>query len=68
MRPSAEIINPDTKQTRDDHNKTRPIYLLRLQPVHGDGVNALRRLLKFALRVCHLRCTSVSVEHDEARL
>jgi hypothetical protein len=49
-------------------DKTKPIYLLRLQPVDGDGVHALRRLLKYALRVCHLRCTSVSVEQDEARL
>ena len=46
-------------------DKTQPIYLLRLQPVHGDGVHALRRLLKYALRACRLRAISVIEETND---
>jgi hypothetical protein len=38
----------------------RPVYKLLLQPKAGvDVEKALRRLLKFALRHCQLRCVSV---------
>jgi Fe2+ transport system protein FeoA len=41
----------------------RPIYVLRLRPLEGiDPIHALRRLLKFALRVCGMRAISVEEE------
>jgi hypothetical protein len=41
----------------------RPTYLLRLQPLKGvDGVHALRRLLKRALRDFGMKCLSA---HEE---
>jgi hypothetical protein len=43
-------------------NDTRPIFVIRLRPVAGDGARDLRRLLKFALRICHLRALSVIEE------
>ena len=46
---------------RDDH-KTQPIFVIRLRPIHGDGVRGLRQLLKFALRACRLRAVSVTKE------
>jgi hypothetical protein len=52
-----------TKQR--DHNKPRPIYLLRLQPIHGDGVHALRRLLKYSGRYLGLKAISVTEEKSE---
>jgi hypothetical protein len=52
---------PDAEQTR----KTRPIYLLRLQPIHGDGVRELRRLLKYSGRYLGLKALSVREEKAE---
>ena len=43
-----------------DSDKPRPVFVLRLRPLKNvDGVRALRRLLKYALRACGLRCVSV---------
>jgi len=42
---------------------TRPIYCLRLRAQKDvDPVKALRRLLKYALRICGLRAISVEQE------
>ena len=39
---------------------SRPIYVLRLQPLpRVDPIRALRRGLKYLLRVCGLKCISV---------
>lgn len=41
-------------------------YLIRLAPLKGvDGIKALRRLLKFALRACSLRCISAEEISDD---
>jgi hypothetical protein len=38
----------------------RPVYRLLLRPEAGiDAEKELARLLKFALRQCHLRCVSI---------
>jgi hypothetical protein len=38
----------------------RPIYVLQVQPLpRVDGVQALKRALKYMLRVCGLKCISV---------
>jgi hypothetical protein len=63
---NAQILRcRDATKGRDDHNnKTehRPIYVLRLRPVHGDGIRALRRLLKYGGRYLGLRCLGVTEE------
>jgi len=42
---------------------TRPIYRLRLRAqTDVDPIKALRRLLKYALRICGLRAISVEEE------
>ena len=42
---------------------TRPIYCLRLRAQKDvDPIKALRRLLKYALRICGLRAISVEQE------
>jgi hypothetical protein len=41
----------------------RRVFLLRLRAEHGiDADRALRRILKFALRVCRMRCISAEEE------
>jgi hypothetical protein len=41
----------------------RPIFLLRLRAQKdADPIKALRRLLKYALRTCGLRC--ISIDHE----
>jgi hypothetical protein len=41
----------------------RPVVKLVVQPEPGvDGTRAVRRLLKFALRTCGLRCISAEEE------
>jgi hypothetical protein len=41
----------------------QPIYRLRLRPLKDtDVIKALRRVLKFALRSCGLRCVSIEEE------
>jgi len=46
-----------------DHNSTVPEYVVHLRPKRDasdpNGVRALRRMLKYALRVCDLQCTRV---------
>jgi hypothetical protein len=37
----------------------RPVYVLRLQSLHGDDIRRLRLLLKALLRRHGLRCLSV---------
>jgi hypothetical protein len=41
--------------------KTRPVFVLtlRAEPQCPDVHRALKRLLKLALRKCHLRCVSI---------
>jgi hypothetical protein len=49
------------------HQPSRPIYVLRLQPLpRVDGVKALRRALKYLLRACGLRCISVEWADGDA--
>jgi hypothetical protein len=44
-------------------------YLIRLRPLKGvDAIKALRRVLKFALRSCGLRCTDIKEVSDEAEI
>ena len=46
---------------------SRPIYVLRLQPLPCvDGIRALRRALKYLLRACGLRCISVEWSDGDA--
>ncbi|HSR80896.1 MAG TPA: hypothetical protein VLL28_08980 [Hyphomicrobiaceae bacterium] len=41
------------------------IYVIKLRPNPGvDGIKALRRALKYALRVCGLKCLS-AIEQAE---
>jgi hypothetical protein len=43
-----------------------PIFVVRLRAPRGvDAIKALRRLLKFALRQCGLRCVSAEQEHAD---
>jgi hypothetical protein len=45
---------------REKSASERPAYKLLLRPKDGvDAEKALRRLLKFALRHCQLRCVSI---------
>jgi len=45
----------------------RPIFLLRLRAQKNtDPIRALRRLLKYALRMCGLRAISVEEERTDA--
>jgi hypothetical protein len=53
-----------TTKDNNDNKATRPVYLLRLRPVHGDGVHALRRLLKYSGR---LGLRAISVSEDKPR-
>jgi hypothetical protein len=44
----------------------RPTFLLRLRAQKDiDPIKALRRLLKYALRMCGLRAISVEEEHAD---
>ena len=44
----------------------QPIFRLRLRAQKGvDSIKALRRLLKYALRMCGLRAISVEEEHAD---
>jgi hypothetical protein len=39
----------------------RPAFTIVLEPARGtDGVRALRRLLRYALRACGLRCVRIT--------
>jgi hypothetical protein len=43
----------------------RQTFVVRLRPLPNvDGVKALRRALKYALRVCRLRALSATEERD----
>jgi hypothetical protein len=37
----------------------RPVYVLKITPLHGDGIHELRALLKRLLRPHQWRCVSV---------
>jgi hypothetical protein len=44
------------------------IYIVHLRPKEGvDGIKALRRALKYALRVCGLKCLSAVECEDKSR-
>ena len=50
-------------------NKTRYVLTLVCQPDHVDPTTRLKRLLKYAGRVCRMRCVAISKQgpesHDE---
>jgi hypothetical protein len=44
----------------------RPTFVIRLRPERGtNGVLALKRVLKFALRACRMRALSVEEESTD---
>jgi hypothetical protein len=44
----------------------RPVFLLRIQSIRGDGIRELRALLKRLLRPNQWRCVSVEQERAPA--
>jgi hypothetical protein len=57
------------KYLPDDRGRQKPppVFTLQLTALPNvDAIRALRAALKVLLRRFGLRCTSVSVEHDEA--
>jgi hypothetical protein len=50
------------------NRQRRETFVIALQPLPGvNGIRALRRGLKILLRVCRLRCVSISVARATAK-
>jgi hypothetical protein len=54
----------DNAHTAHEEEDARTQFVLRLRPAHGchHPVHAIKRVLKFALKRCHLRCVEAREE------